>query len=156
MTSATATAATMEQTKEQMQPKSNDLKPEISPEAQQQQQEAGVPPAKPTGALQDMDPNALMEKRNKVGPAAAAVLFVTLLGQLVSRVQPKTSNLQCLRQHSTHAMPSTSVAACPPAFPICSAFSTSLTVPDLLLLLLLLLLSCRSCGSRPSVGSSQV
>jgi hypothetical protein len=63
---SSATAASMDQTKEQMQPKSDNLKPEISPEAQQQQQEAGVPPAKPTGALPDMDPNALMEKRNKV------------------------------------------------------------------------------------------
>lgn len=67
-----AKAASMDQTKEQMQTKSGNLKPEISPAAQQQQQGAGVPPAKPTGTLQDMDPNALMEKRNQVGLEAAA------------------------------------------------------------------------------------
>lgn len=78
MTSATA-AASMDQTKDQMQPKSDNLKPEISPEAQQQQQEAGVPPAKPTGTLQDLDPNALMEKRNQVGAAAAAAYALLVI-----------------------------------------------------------------------------
>jgi hypothetical protein len=60
-----------QQKNEQVQAKSDNLKPEISPEAQQQQKEAGVPPAEPTGTLQDLDPNELMAKRNQVSPCAA-------------------------------------------------------------------------------------
>lgn len=55
-----------QQGNDQMQPKGDKLKPEISPQAQQEQQEGGVPPAKPTGTLQDLDPNELMTKRNQV------------------------------------------------------------------------------------------
>lgn len=50
----------------QAQPKPDSLKPEVSPEAQKQQQEGGVPPAQPTGTLQDVDPNELLTKRNQV------------------------------------------------------------------------------------------
>jgi hypothetical protein len=57
-----------QQKNEQAQTKSDHLKQEISPEAQKQQQEAGVPPAEPTGTLQDLDPNDLMTKRNQVSP----------------------------------------------------------------------------------------
>lgn len=56
----------MEQPSGETQPKSDNLKPEISPEAQKQQQEGGVPPAQPTGTLQDLDPNELLTKRNQV------------------------------------------------------------------------------------------
>lgn len=63
-----SSTSNMNQQQQQDQPqlKSDNLKPEISPEAQKQQQEGGVPPAKPTGSLQDMDPNKLMAKRNQV------------------------------------------------------------------------------------------
>lgn len=59
-------------------------KPEISRQAQEEQQKGGVPPAKPTGTLQDKDPNELIEKRNQVPaasecqPAPAAVLLPSL------------------------------------------------------------------------------
>lgn len=61
-----------QQGNEQVQTKSDNLKPEISPEAQQQQKEAGVPPAEPTGTLQDLDPNDLMTKRNQVCPCISS------------------------------------------------------------------------------------
>lgn len=60
------TTANMEQ-QQQPKPEAQALKPEVSPDSQRQQEEAGVPPAKPTGTLQDVDPNELLKKRNQVG-----------------------------------------------------------------------------------------
>jgi len=71
------TTAHMEQ-QQQPKPEAPALKPEVSPDSQRQQQEAGVPPAKPTGTLQDVDPNELLTKRNQVGhsKAQSAMLWV--------------------------------------------------------------------------------